>query len=143
MIQCDLQGRNCKIWYHGDCVGVSKSQGKHMERCVEDFICPPCSIEISENADGVDCTAPSPVVALPPYVELPVASFHWKVSTAYDEVVHWQRNLFLVPYGRVGRDFVHELAKLFLSYGKVGPLEVIAIKATMLMCALLLQKPHE
>ena len=25
VIQCDIQGSNCKIWYHGDCVGVSKS----------------------------------------------------------------------------------------------------------------------
>ena len=52
--------------------------------------------------------------------------------------------MFLVPYGRVGRDFVHELAKLFLSYGEAGALEGsgIAIKAAMLMCALVLQKPH-
>ena len=48
----------------------------------------------------------------------------------------------MVPYGRVGRDFVHELAKFFLSYGEVGAFEAIAIKAAMLMCALLLQKPH-
>ena len=118
-----------------------------------DFICPPCSNEISENAGGVDSTAPSPVVALPPYAELPVASFCWndaiegtvfyqKVSIPYDEIVHWRHNLFLVPYGQVGKDFVYELAKLFLSYGKVGALEVIAIKAAMLMCALLLQKSH-
>ena len=37
MIQCDVQGSNCKIWYHGDCVGVSKSQGKRMERCGKDL----------------------------------------------------------------------------------------------------------
>jgi len=48
----------------------------------------------------------------------------------------------LVPYGHVGRDFIHELAQLFLSYGEAGALEGIAIKAAMLMCALLLQKPH-
>ena len=48
----------------------------------------------------------------------------------------------MVPYGRVCRDFVHELTKLFLSYGEAGALEGIAIKAAMLMCALILQKPH-
>ena len=56
--------------------------------------------------------------------------------------MHWQRNLFRVPYGRVGGDFVQELAKLFHSYGEAGALEAIALKAAMLMCALLLQKPH-
>ena len=48
-----------------------------MECCGEDFICPPCSNELSENAGGVDCTAPSPVVTLPSYAEVPVASFRW------------------------------------------------------------------
>ena len=60
----------------------------------------------------------------------------------FNEVVHWRRNLFLVPYGCVGRDSVHDLAKIFLSYGEAGAFEPIAIKAAMLMCALLLQKPH-
>ena len=68
--------------------------------------------------------------------------FSVKVSTAYDEIVHWQRNLFQVPYGRVGGDFIQELAKLFHSYGEADALEAIALKAAMLMCALLLQKPH-
>ena len=33
--------------YHGDCVGVSKSQGKRIERCGIDFICPVCSNDIN------------------------------------------------------------------------------------------------
>ena len=121
-----------------------------MERCGIDFICPVCSNDICDSAGGVTS---SPVTALPSYIELPAASFCWndsiegtvfcqKVSTAYDEIVYWRRNLFLVPYGHVGRDFVHELARLFLSYDEVGALECMAIKAAMLMCALLLQKPH-
>ena len=140
VIQCDIQGRNCKVWYHGDYVGVSESQGKHMEHYGIDFICPFCSNNISDNAGGA---ASSSMTALPPYTELRAASFYWndsiegtvfcqKVSTAYDEIVHWRHNLFLVPYGR---DFVHELAKLSLSYGEAGAV-------AMLMCALLLQKPH-
>ena len=152
MIQCDIQGSNCKIWYHGDCVGVSSSQGRRMERTGENFICPICSDHHGGNVRNV-CGIPSPAVTLPPYVELPAPSFRWndtiegnvfcqKVSTAYDEIVHWQRNLFRVPYGRVGGDFVQELAKLFHSYGEAGALEAIALKAAMLMCALLLQKPH-
>jgi len=32
MIQCDVQGSDCKICYHGDCVCISKSCGKRMER---------------------------------------------------------------------------------------------------------------
>ena len=32
----------CMIWYHADCVWISKSQGKHMERNGEEFVCPVC-----------------------------------------------------------------------------------------------------
>ena len=42
MICCDVQGDGCKEWYHVDCVGLSKSQGKRMERNGEAFICPAC-----------------------------------------------------------------------------------------------------
>ena len=40
MIRCDIQERNCKIWYHGDCVGVSKSPGRCMGHYDADFTCP-------------------------------------------------------------------------------------------------------
>ena len=55
MIWCDIQGRNCKIWYHGDCVGVSNSQDRCMEHTGEDFICPICSDHHGGNVSGGDC----------------------------------------------------------------------------------------
>ena len=77
MIQCDTQRRNCKIWYHDDCVGVCRSQGRRMEHTGEDFICPVCSDHNSGSVSGNDCNIPVPVVTLPFYVELPVPSFQW------------------------------------------------------------------
>ena len=47
MICCDVQGPGCKIWYHGDCVGISKYRGKRMERDDIDFVCPVCSVHDS------------------------------------------------------------------------------------------------
>ena len=117
--------------------------------CGIDFICPVCLNDICDSAEGATS---SPLTVLPSYTELPAASFCWNdtiegtvfcqnVSTADDEIVYWRRNIFLVPYGHVGRDYVHKLARLFLSYGEAGALEGIAIKTAMLMCALL-QKPY-
>ena len=90
---------------------------------------------------------------LPSFSEMPPPSFLWngtiegsdfvdRVTAAYDEVVHWRRNLFVVPFGKVGKEFVQELARLFRSYGEKSALECIALKAAMLCCTLLLQKPH-
>jgi len=58
-------------------------------------------------------------------------------------VVHWRSNLFLVPWGKVGKDFVQELARLISAYGEGSALESIAIKAAMILCTLLLQRPYK
>ena len=53
-------------------------------------------------------------------------------------------NLFLVPYSNAGSHFITELAKLYESFGSASAMECIriALKAAMVLLALLLQKPH-
>ena len=102
------------------------------------------TVDLSTN--GV-ATPSSSAVQLPSYCILSAPSFMWsdvegadfvqRISSAYDTVVHWKRNLFLVPFGKVGKAFVQELARLFTAYGEGGALECIAIKAAMVMCSLL------
>ena len=53
-----------------------------------------------------------------------------------------KHNLFLVTFGSVGSQFVTELAKLYDGYGSASALESIALKASMVLPPLLLQKPH-
>ena len=48
----------------------------------------------------------------------------------------------MVPFGRAGTDFVKELTSLFNNYGTASSMECIALKAAMVMPALLLQRPH-
>ena len=70
------------------------------------------------------------------------ASFIVAVENAYNQAVHWRRNLFKVPLGKAGKQFVKELARLFQAFSDQTPLERIALKAAMLMPMLLFQKPH-
>ena len=63
------------------------------------------------------------------------------IDGAYEEIVHWKRNIFLVPSGRSGKEFVRELANLYQSYADASPLECIAFKACSVMQSLLPQKP--
>ena len=56
------------------------------------------------------------------------------VSYAYDEANHWRRNLFSVPVGWAGTQFIHELACLFQSCADGLALECVALKTTMLQC---------
>ena len=73
---------------------------------------------------------------------LDASAFIDLISSAYTEIVHWKRNVFLVPHGRAGIDFVLELTRLFTAYGEASALESIALKAAFVCCGLLLQLPH-
>lgn len=64
------------------------------------------------------------------------------MRSAYCEVTQWRRNIFLVPSGRAGKDFVRELTRLINAYAESTALESVALQAVMTACVLLLQKPH-
>ena len=64
------------------------------------------------------------------------------ISSAYNEVVLWRRNIFPVPYGKAGNTFVSELSRLFRAYAEGSALECIALKAITVASIVLLQKPH-
>ena len=72
----------------------------------------------------------------------PLASFVHSLSCCYAEVVHWKRNLFKVPSGKVGNSFVKEITRFLRAYTESSALESVALKAVMVMPHLLLQKSH-
>ena len=63
---------------------------------------------------------------------------HYTLNAAYAEAVHWKMNLFKVPYGKAGKSFVSELARLFKAFATGSALESIGLKAATLMPILLL-----
>ena len=89
---------------------------------------------------------------LPSFTALSAPNFQWgekdgehliqMADRCYDAVVHWRRNLFKIPSGKVGVALVHELSRLFQAYAESSALEGVALKAAMILPALLLQKPH-
>ena len=40
------------------------------------------------------------------------------INAAYAEIIHWKKNLFSVPFGRMGKTFVDELTRLFQALGE-------------------------
>ena len=64
------------------------------------------------------------------------------ITGCYSEIVHWRRNLFKIPSGKVGEAFTLELARLFLGYGEGSAMETVTIKAAMVLPFLQLQKPY-
>ena len=67
--------------------------------------------------------------------------FERNLSLAYEKIVYWKKNLFLLPSGQAGKSFIDEMSRLMNEWIRESPLKDIAFKAIMVMPGLLLQKP--
>ena len=64
------------------------------------------------------------------------------VSAVYEEIVFWRKNVFMVPSGSAGKDYVSEMTRLINIWNaNATDLHNISLKLLMIMPALLLQKP--
>ena len=63
------------------------------------------------------------------------------INSAYEEVVFFKRNLFNVPSGTSGKNFINELTFWIRQFNTSTKLNSIALKAFMIIPSLMLQKP--
>ena len=57
------------------------------------------------------------------------------ILEAYDEITTWRKNVFLVPYGRTGRDFIDQLTLHINKWNKASDNQHIALKAAFVLLA--------
>ena len=67
--------------------------------------------------------------------------FYRNLSLAYEKIVYWKKNLFLLPSGLAGKSFIDKISWLMNKWMHESPLKDIGFKAIMVMPSLLLQKP--
>ena len=111
---------------------------------------PESSTKDRPEPSTTDCPEHS-TTDLPPHEPMPPPRFTWgeidseffiqQLNVAYTEVTHWSRNIFTIPSGKAGKEFVRELSRLFRSYASASALESVALKTATVSCILLLQKP--
>jgi len=65
------------------------------------------------------------------------------INEAYNEVISWRPNLFLVPTGDTGNDFIAEVTRLCNAFGGKSALESCALTMVITIIPLLLQKPSK
>ena len=112
--------------------------------------------EPSQPSEPMPTTIPSETPSLPsieinPVLEdsnpekvwanIPYNELFQAINSLYDEVVFYRRNLFKIPSGKAGKDFVEELTFWLRQFNSKSKLNGIAIKAFMVLPTLLLQKP--
>ena len=63
------------------------------------------------------------------------------LNTAYDKAVFWRKNIFLLPSDKSGKLHMEETTRLIYSWMHNSPSQDVALKETMIMPNLSLQKP--
>ena len=69
--------------------------------------------------------------------------FSKEVTDAYNKIVCYRQNLFKVPSGQAGKNFLREFTLLMSAWNSKSALADIAWTCIMTMPALLLQKPSK
>ena len=155
MLYCEQQSVGCCVWYHFDCLGLSQSDAEELGTIDEAFVCPNCcAYRDSTPTQHVDTDAISPVITSnSAAVYEPCTDFLWGevqgehvcdfMLSAYETVVHWKLNVFLIPFGKAGKRFVKEIARLYQAFADNSALQSISLLAISVLQPLLLQKPYK
>ena len=72
---------------------------------------------------------------------IPYRTFVAKTTEIYNEIVHYRRNLFKVPSGKAGKEYIMELTYWLHQFNASTKLNGIALKVFIILPSLLLQKP--
>ena len=65
------------------------------------------------------------------------------IVNAYDEITCWRKNTFLVPYGKIGKEFIDQLTVHIMDWNNKAENQHIALKAAFVLVAVCLQKPSQ
>ena len=74
---------------------------------------------------------------------IPGSVYQRNLEEAYEQIVYWRKNVFMVPTEAAGKKFIDETSRLSDQWTNNTPLKNIALKAIHVMPALLLQKPSK
>ena len=66
-----------------------------------------------------------------------------KIQDAYERIVFWKKNLFMLRTGAAAKKYITETTKLMNGWTNNSSLKDIALKAILIMPSLLLQKPSK
>ena len=65
------------------------------------------------------------------------------IAKAYNKVTTRRKNTFLVPYGKIGRDFIDQVAKHNNDWNNKSDMNHRAVTAVIVLLAFALQKPRQ
>ena len=117
----------CQTWHHSDCLHLSDEEYFHLRGSSEDWICDHCR-SIKANRIKWGCLEGE-------------ANISRALKDVYKEVASWRKNIFTLPRGKCGSDFLKELTRLIYLFVDKTNWERLSLPLVHIFVPLLLQKP--
>jgi hypothetical protein len=118
----------CKAWHHASCLYISEDEYTNLSTSPVEWFCDNCS-SIRANNIKWGC------------IEGEDNIIH-AVQEAYDEIVKWRKNMFMVPRGKSGSDLIKELTRLIYLFVDKTKWERVALSLVHIFLPVMLQKPN-
>ena len=127
-ICCD----KCEKWYHCSCVGIGKRQYEYFNDINNDdeWICQSC-----KSVSGIK---PNKLTWGKFQSE---EELNHVILSIQSEIIGWSKNLFLLPKGKAGRDFITELTRLINLFVNSTKWERFGLSLVHIFMPVMLQKP--
>ena len=143
--RCSKNGRNAIIEHESDNIEIENGSVKIETNLIVDI--DELNIELTENEDELSPNLPSyQKVKLVPdrkYNTLGGNELVEIINKVYDDVITWRKNLFLVPTGKLGKDFIILMTHWLEQFNNNSDFKGIALKTFMILPSLFLQKPSK
>ena len=117
----------CKTWFHRPCLHMTEQMYEELGASSDDWFCMRClSIRGNrikwgefEGEQAIrDC-----------------------IKSTYEEIIKWRKNLFLLPRGKAGTDFIKELTRLLYLFIDDTKWFRVALSLVHIFLPMMLQKP--
>ena len=121
-MQCD----NCRVWLYTHCIQMIDSEYHNMAP-TEHWFCLSCRSQQSRRLewgamDGEQC-------------------IRTKLQQMYSEIVTWRKNIFMLPRGRCGSDFIREVNRILGLFVNETPWKPTALLLIHVFMPIMLQLP--
>ena len=117
----------CLMWSHRECVLMTEEAYNALKESNDSWFCATClSIKSNKIKWG-------PLEG--------EAAIKAKIILTYEEIIKWRKNLFMVPLGKNGTDFIKEITKIIKLFTIPSKWSRIALAKLHIFIPLMLQKP--
>ena len=134
----------CNSWYHAECVGIKPKRYKELTKNQEPWSCNTCRLsDVNTSPDRPPDIAEELKNSVVWGYMNGVDDISRIVNEVYKTVAGWSPNLFMLPSGKEGNDFIDELIITLRHFTEKSACESFAITSFLIMIPLILQKPSQ